>query len=103
MPDYKEIAKGAVNVGGQDGRYLIYSYTNSNYDAQVTSITYFLTSGVRGYIIAANAPAYRFHDRKAAFEEIMKTFKLVGPAAPAAAAANTPAAATPAAAPAPSK
>jgi hypothetical protein len=102
MPDYKEIAKGAVNVGGQDGRYLIYSYTNSIYDVQVTSITYFLTSGARGYIIAANGVAFRFHERKAAFEEILKTFKLLGAAAPAAAAPDA-APAAPATAPAASK
>jgi len=99
MPDYKEIAKGAVNVSGHDGRYLIYSYTNWNYDVQVTSITYFLTSGTRGYMVAANAAAYRFHERKAPFVEIMETFKLLG-AAIAPTAAPAPAPETPAPAPA---
>jgi hypothetical protein len=106
MPDYKEIAKGAVNVSGHDGRYLIYSYTNGNYDVQVTSIAYFLTSGTRGYMVAANAVSERFPDRKTAFEEILKTFKLLGAPAPTAAAPDAapaaPAAAAPAAAPAPS-
>ncbi|MCX5685705.1 MAG: PsbP-related protein, partial [Planctomycetota bacterium] len=83
MPDYKEIAKGNIAVGGKDARYLIYSYTNLNYNSQITSIAYFLTSGMRGYIIASNAVSDRFPDRKAAFEEIMKTFKLTGAAAPA--------------------
>jgi hypothetical protein len=65
----------------------------------VTSITYFLTSGTRGYMIAANAGSERFAERKAKFEEILWTFKLLG--APAAA-PGAPAAAAPAAAPAPS-
>jgi hypothetical protein len=98
MPDYKEIARGAVNVGGHDGRYLTYSYTNTNYDVQVTSITYFFTSGTRGYMVAANAGSERFPERKAQFEEILKTFKLLdatiapaeAPAAPAAAPAPAP-------------
>jgi hypothetical protein len=98
MPDYKEIARGSVNIGGRDGRYLTYSYTNTNYDVPVTSITYFLTSGTRGYMVAANAGSERFPELKARFEEILGTFKLLdapiapaeAPAAPAAAPAAAP-------------
>ena len=92
MPDYKEISKGQTKLCGQDAWRLTYSYTNPNYNSQVTSITYFLTSGTRGYMIAANAGSERFAARKAPFEEILWTFKLLGvpAAAPAAAPAATP-------------
>ena len=106
MPDYKEISKSATKLCGQDAWRLTYSYKNPTYDTPVTSITYFLSSGMRGYVIAANAGSDKFAERKAKFEEILWTFKLLGapaaaPAAPAAAPAEAPAAA-PAAAPAPS-
>ena len=92
MPDYKEITKAATKLCGQDAWRLTYSYTNPNYDSKVTSIAYFLTSGKRGYMIAANADPERFDERKAKFEEILWTFKLIGSAAPAAAPAEAPAA-----------
>jgi hypothetical protein len=94
VPGYKEITKDAVKVGGQDVRRLIFSYTNPNYDASVTSLTYFLVSGNRGYTVTANAATERFPARKAQFEEILGTFKLLGgpSAAPSAAPAAAPAA-----------
>jgi hypothetical protein len=93
MPDYKEINKSATKLCGQDAWRLTYSYRNPNFDTPVTSVTYFLTSGMRGYVIAANAGSDKFAERKAKFEEILWTFKLLGEAAPAPAVPAAPAAA----------
>ncbi|MCX5655435.1 MAG: PsbP-related protein [Planctomycetota bacterium] len=93
MPDYKEISREPVQVGGRDARRLIYSYKNPNYDVEVTSITYFLTSGTRGYTVAANAVSERFPQRKAQFEEVLGTFRLLGATAAPATAPTAPSAA----------
>jgi hypothetical protein len=74
MPDYKQIEKGAVKLNGQDARRLVWSYTHSG--TPVQTMAYFLVSGRRGYMIAASARVDRFAQRKAAFEEIMATFKV---------------------------
>jgi hypothetical protein len=92
MPDYKELQKGPARLGGVDAQRLVYSYANG--DVLVTSITYFLVSGTRGYLVAANAVSNRFPDRKPQFEEIVGTFRLLNqptaapPTAPAAPAAQ---------------
>jgi len=79
MPDYKEMEKGPARLGGVEARRLVYSYANGN--LLVTSVTYFLVSGTRGYIVAANAVSNRFPERRPQFEEIVQTFKLLSQAA----------------------
>ncbi|MBM4018601.1 MAG: DUF1795 domain-containing protein [Planctomycetes bacterium] len=81
MPDYKEIEKGPARLGGTDARRLVYSYVND--DTPVTSITYFVVSGLRGYIVAANVVTDRFRDRRIQFEEIVQTFRLLNQPPPA--------------------
>jgi len=76
--DYKEIAKGPMKVGGQEARSLTFSYTNPNFKVSVTSMACFLVSGKRGFTVTANAATERFPARKARFEEILGTFRLLG-------------------------
>ena len=80
MPEYKELERGPARLGGVEARRLVYSYANG--DRLVTSITYFLVSGTRGYMVAANAVSNRFPERRPQFEEIVQTFQLLSQAAP---------------------
>ena len=75
MPDYKELEKGAATIGGQPAKRLVYSYSHG--DTPVTAIAYFLLSGQRGYMVLCSASVDRFAQRKAQFEEIAGTFKLI--------------------------
>jgi hypothetical protein len=79
MPDYKELQRGNATIGGQPARRLVYSYSHG--DTPVTSIAYFLLSGQRGYMVLCSASVDRFPQRKAQFEEIAGTFKLIPVAA----------------------
>jgi hypothetical protein len=76
MPDYKEIEKSSVKLGGLDARKLVWSYTNG--ETPVTCTAYFLVKGTKGFMVAGQASADRFAQREAEFEQVMSTFRLLG-------------------------